>query len=82
MPKNKPLTDDEAREMIDLRSLITLVQDNAMGRIDPPLNQSRLHSARLLIDKRMANLQAAHIDLSGEVEIKVLKVADHQPASE
>ena len=82
MAKNQQLTLEEAQALIDLKALILRVQANALGQLDPPMNQNELHSARLLIDKRMPNMQALQMDVSGDVEIRVLKVADHKPASE
>ena len=69
MAKKKRLTQDELRDLVDTPALIQLLQDDAHGLLDPPLNQTRSHNARFLIGLTLPALQA--IQVAGEFDGKL-----------
>ncbi len=57
----------DARRKIKLTELIDLIQDNALGLIDPPLDQNRINCARILLGKAMPDLKATEV--TGAVKV-------------
>ena len=56
----------EARESIPLSMLLDMLVNNALGELDPPLDQNRINCARILLDKTMPNLKA--MEVQGKVD--------------
>lgn len=69
MAKKDRLTQDELRDLVDTPALIELLQMDAHGLLNPPLNQTRSHNARFLIGLTLPALQA--IQVAGEFDGKL-----------
>ena len=66
---SRDVLNTEARGSIPLSELLKLLVDNALGELDPPLDQNRINCARILLDKTMPNLKA--MEVQGQVDTTV-----------
>ena len=63
---DRDVLNSEAREYIPLSELLIMLVNNALGELDPPLDQNRINCARILLDKTMPNLKA--MEVQGKVD--------------
>ena len=68
---SRDVLNTEARGSIPLSELLKLLVDNALGELDPPLDQNRINCARILLDKTMPNLKA--MEVQGQVDTTVTR---------
>jgi len=66
---DRDVLNSEAREYIPLSELLIMLVNNALGELDPPLDQNRINCARILLDKTMPNLKA--MEVQGQVDTTV-----------
>lgn len=67
----RDMLNTEARASIKLSELLNLLQDNALGTLDPPLDQNRLHSIKILLAKTMPDLKAMEVQGHVDTEISI-----------
>ena len=69
-------TRSKVREIIKAEEIVNLLQNNVLDKDAPPLNQNKLHAAKILLAKCLPDLKALEVDtnLTGSVEHKLIQV--------
>jgi len=74
MPTGTPAkSTQKIRELIKTEELITLVQKNVLSPRAKPINQTKLHAIKMLLNKTLPDLKALEqtISVDGEIDLNV-----------
>jgi len=70
---------DRTRLKIKTSSLINRLRDHVLK--DTVMSNTQIQAARILLAKTLPDLAITQLDMSGTVQIEVLKVASHKAAA-